>query len=151
MTCPAPIWLFRTLIEIGHQRVVYVCSPFSIRYRTDRGGGAAQSTAACLATGPKELRGESFLQNYLSRSAAWLGCRTDDAAIAAILHRERSPYVTHGPTCLPFGNIWDSWKLRSYDHLSVQSKPSRSLEGSLDGRARIHVQNQEAGEGFGYE
>lgn len=151
MTCPAPTWLCRTLIEVGHQRAVYVGSPFSIRHRTDRGGGAAQTTAACLARGPKQLRGESFPQNHLARSAAWLGCRTDDAAIAAILHPERSPYATHGPTCPPFGNIWDPWKLRSYDHLSVQSKPGRSLEGWLDARARIHVQNQEAGKGFGYE
>jgi hypothetical protein len=137
-------------IEVGHQRVVYVRSRFSIRHRTDR-SGAAQTTAACLATGPKQLRGEGFPQNHLARSAARLGCRTDDAAITAILHPKRSPYATHGPTCPPFGNIADSWKLRSYDHLSVQSTPDRSLEGWLDGRVKIHIQNQEAGKGFGYE
>lgn len=116
-----------------------------------RSGNQLLSTAARPATGPKQLRGEGFLQNHLALSAAWLDCRTDDAATAAILHPGCSPYAMHGPTYPPLGNIRDFWKLQNYDHLSVQSKPCRSLEEWWDGRAMIHAQNQEAGEGSGYE
>lgn len=83
MTCPAPTWLRRTPIEVGHQRVVYVGSPFSIRHGTD--------------------------------------------------------------------NIRDSWKLQSYDHLSVQLKPGRSLKGGWAVAQGFMLRIRKAGKEFGYE
>jgi hypothetical protein len=52
------------------------------------------------------LRGEDLLQRpreTLSGLAAWLGLRTDEDAISAMLHPERSPYACLGPAGASFG------------------------------------------------
>jgi hypothetical protein len=53
------------------------------------------------------LRGEDLLSDppiYLGRIAEWLGVRTDDEAIEAMLHPENSPFASYGPPSAKFGN-----------------------------------------------
>lgn len=53
------------------------------------------------------IRGEDVLSdatNVMRQVAQWLGLRTDDAAIAAMLRPEESPYASLGPPMAPFGN-----------------------------------------------
>lgn len=64
-----------------------------------------------LAGIPDELqlrmRGEDLMSNpdeQLGRIAAWLGLRTDDEAIDAMKHPERSPFACTGPPNAKFGN-----------------------------------------------
>jgi Sulfotransferase family len=51
--------------------------------------------------------GEDLLREpdaYLRKIAEWLGLRTDEEAIEAMKHPERSPYACIGPVNAPFGN-----------------------------------------------
>ncbi|WP_126975427.1 sulfotransferase family protein [Frigidibacter oleivorans] len=53
------------------------------------------------------IRGEDVLSdasNVMRQVAEWLGLRTDDAAIAAMLRPEESPYAVLGPVNAAFGN-----------------------------------------------
>ena len=53
------------------------------------------------------VRGEDLLSEpdpYLRKIAEWLGLRTDEEAIEAMKHPERSPYACIGPANAPFGN-----------------------------------------------
>ncbi|MCS0494077.1 sulfotransferase [Ancylobacter sp. MQZ15Z-1] len=53
------------------------------------------------------LRGEDFLsdpRNYLTQIAGWLGIRTDDEAIDAMMHPEASPFACLGPANARYGN-----------------------------------------------
>jgi hypothetical protein len=80
------------------------------------------------------LRGEDVLNDrdeHLRRICEWLGMRTDDDAIAPMLHPERSPYATLGPIGAHLGN--DANYLRSPALREGRIKPS-SLEGPLSWR-----------------
>jgi hypothetical protein len=63
---------------------------------------------ATLAPGQYlRIRGEDVLEDaprVMGQVAQWLGLRTDEAAIAAMLRPEESPYATLGPVNAPFGN-----------------------------------------------
>lgn len=63
---------------------------------------------ATLAPGQYlRIRGEDVLSDATSvmhQIAEWLGLRTDDPAIAAMLRPEESPYAKLGPVTAPFGN-----------------------------------------------
>lgn len=63
---------------------------------------------ATLAPGQYlRIRGEEVLEDaprIMGQVAEWLGLRTDDAAIAAMLRPEDSPYAHLGPVNAPFGN-----------------------------------------------
>ncbi len=75
------------------------------------------------------VRGEAILSNpdqELSAVAAWLGLRTDPAAIDLMKHPERSPYAFLGPPGAKFGN--DEFFLR--DPLF---RPSQTSSHTLDG------------------
>lgn len=53
------------------------------------------------------LRGELLLADpplYLRQIAEWLGIRSDDEAVEAMLHPERSPFARPGPSNAPMGN-----------------------------------------------
>jgi hypothetical protein len=53
------------------------------------------------------IRGEDVLADaagVMRQVAEWLGLRTDDAAIAAMLRPEESPYASLGPVTAPYGN-----------------------------------------------
>ncbi len=68
------------------------------------------------------LRGEDLLSdptNYLRQTAEWLGIRTDDEAVAAMLHPENSPFAKYGPQNARFGNdpnFMESPHLRPYSY-----------------------------------
>jgi hypothetical protein len=54
-----------------------------------------------------QVRGEDLLINPdpgLRRIAGWLGLRTDDTAVEAMKHPERSPFARFGPPGAQFGN-----------------------------------------------
>ena len=55
----------------------------------------------------RTLRGEDILQNprtHLHDLCAWMGKRTDEIAMEAMLHPENSPFAGFGPFGAPFGN-----------------------------------------------
>lgn len=64
----------------------------------------------CASLAPGQylrIRGEDVLADatgVMRQVAEWLGLRTDDAAIAAMLRPEESPYASLGPVNAPFGN-----------------------------------------------
>jgi Sulfotransferase family len=99
------------------------------------------------------IRGEDLLRepdHYLPEIAAWLGLRTDEAAIGEMKHPERSPFACFGPPNARFGA--DPHFLES----PVLRKPkanSWSLEGPLPWRADGHGFSPEVKElarQFGY-
>mgnify|MGYP004525184031 CR=1 FL=1 len=63
---------------------------------------------ATLAPGQYlRIRGEDVLSDatrVMGQVAEWLGLRTDDEAVAAMLRPEDSPYASIGPVNAPFGN-----------------------------------------------
>lgn len=63
---------------------------------------------ATLAPGQYlRLKGEDVLEDaprMMRQVAQWLGLRTDDEAVDAMLHPERSIYAAIGPVNAPFGN-----------------------------------------------
>jgi hypothetical protein len=64
-------------------------------------------TAALPPGQSLRVRGEDLLNEpdiYLPQVAAWLGLRTDAAALEAMKHPERSPYAGLGPTSASLGN-----------------------------------------------
>jgi hypothetical protein len=79
-----------------------------------------------------QLRGEDLLgdlPNYLRQICEWLGKRTDDEAIAAMMRPEESPFARYGPPNARYGNdpkFMESPKLRPFTH---RPKP---LKGSTD-------------------
>lgn len=100
------------------------------------------------------LRGEDFLRNpreHLAQIAAWLGCRTDDAAIEAMLHPECSPYAKRGPTNARLGN---SRKFLEKPELRPFERPVESLDGPLswlDGAQEFLPRVRKLAKEFGYE
>lgn len=71
------------------------------------------------------VRGESLMsapREHLPRIAQWLGIRTDDAAIEAMLHPERSPFAKMGPENARLGN--DPRFLQSPALRPYREKPS---------------------------
>lgn len=64
----------------------------------------------CASLAPGQylrIRGEEVLEDaprVMRQVAEWLGLRTDDAAVTAMLHPEESPYAHLGPVNAPFGN-----------------------------------------------
>ncbi len=64
----------------------------------------------CASLAPGQylrIRGEDVLSDatgVMTQVAEWLGLRTDDDAIAAMLRPEDSPYASLGPVNAPFGN-----------------------------------------------
>jgi hypothetical protein len=64
----------------------------------------------CASLAPGQyirMRGEDVLADaagVMRQVAEWLGLRTDDAAIAAMLRPDESPYASLGPVNAPFGN-----------------------------------------------
>jgi hypothetical protein len=80
------------------------------------------------------VRGEDVLgepDETLGAIAAWLGLRTDRAAVEMMKHPERSPYAFIGPPGAKFGN--DEFFLRD-PALRVDRLSSHSLNGPLDWR-----------------
>jgi hypothetical protein len=78
------------------------------------------------------IQGELLLSQpavYLPQIAEWLEIRTDDAAIADMLHPERSPYAGIGPPNAPFGH--DPNFLHSPRFEQRPLRPTR-LEGPFD-------------------
>ncbi len=68
------------------------------------------------------LRGEDLLSdppNYLRQIVEWLGLRTDEAAVEAMLHPENSPFSKYGPNNARFGNdpnFMEKPQLRPYSY-----------------------------------
>lgn len=68
------------------------------------------------------LRGEDLLsepRKYLRQVAEWLGVRTDDEAVEAMLHPEKSPFAHEGPANARFGNdpnFFEKPALRPYTY-----------------------------------
>ena len=82
-----------------------------------------------------QLRGEDLLADpdtYLKFMAAWLGLRTDERAIEAMKHPERSPYACLGPINALFGN--DPGFLRAPALRRSAPAGPPTLEGPLDWR-----------------
>lgn len=78
------------------------------------------------------IRGESVLAKpelHARRIAEWLGVRTDDEAVHAMLHPEESPYASFGPVNALFGN--DPHFLK--DPELRPSRRSRGKRPTLDG------------------
>jgi hypothetical protein len=99
---------------------------------------ANRTIAGFLAGVPEEqrrvVRGEALLQprsGTLASLAAWLGLRTDAAAVEAMRHPERSPYARLGPPTAAFGS--DAF-LRGRALLEPEWTQRRSLEGPLSWR-----------------
>lgn len=54
-----------------------------------------------------QIKGEDFMTDpdpHLVRIAEWLGISTDETAIAAMKHPEKSPFACYGPANAKFGN-----------------------------------------------
>jgi Sulfotransferase family len=69
-------------------------------------GNILEFTRALPPGQSMRIKGEELLSDpdtHLTRIAAWLGVRTDPAAIEAMKHPERSPYATRGPKKAPGG------------------------------------------------
>ena len=63
---------------------------------------AALPPAECM-----RIKGEDLLSHpelYLPQIAEWLGVRTDQEAIEAMMHPENSPYARFGPANAKYGN-----------------------------------------------
>lgn len=102
------------------------------------------------------IRGEELLTDpptYLGEIAKWLELRTDQAAIEAMLHPERSPYACLGPVNARFGNdphFLREPALRRSDSLAKLP----TLEGPLSWRedgAMFSLEVQELAREFGYQ
>jgi hypothetical protein len=101
------------------------------------------------------VRGEDLMaapEIYLRKIAEWLGLRTDDEAIKAMMHPERSPYACFGPVGARFGN--DPNFLREPAFRPGGGGKSASLEGPLgwrtDGRG-FTPEVKELARELGYE
>lgn len=99
--------------------------------------------------------GEDLLANpeaYLRRIAEWLGLRTDDEAMEAMKHPERSPYACFGPMNARFGN--DPHFLQSPTFRPYSGAAQPTLEGPLswrqDGRG-FSLEVIELAREFGYK
>jgi hypothetical protein len=78
-----------------------------------------------------QIRGEQIMRDpatHLREIAGWLGLRTDDQAVEAMLHPERSPFACVGPVGAALGN--DPSFLREP---ALRPIKSDSQEPSLDG------------------
>jgi len=86
------------------------------------------------------LRGEDLLSDprtYVRQIAEWLGVRTDDEAIEAMLHPENSPFASYGPANAKLGNdpnFLEKPALRPYTYsprpLTWEPEPGRPVEVS---------------------
>lgn len=100
------------------------------------------------------IRGEDFLEDpdtYLREIAAWLGVSTDQEAIEAMKHPERSPYACFGPANALLGN--DPSFLREPAFRPPSNKKKPELEGPLSWRddgGEFSVEVRELAEEFGY-
>lgn len=84
------------------------------------------------------LRGEDLLRDpprYLRRIAEWLEVRTDDEAVAAMLHPENSPFAREGPANAKYGNdpnFMEKPALRPYTYaprpLTWEPQPGQAVE-----------------------
>lgn len=84
------------------------------------------------------IKGEALLANpglYLRQIAEWLGLRTDNRAIAAMMRPERSPYSRRGPDNAPFGNDPDFLEQPQLDlkRLARQREPAMADTKTSDG------------------
>lgn len=100
----------------------------------------------------KQVIGEDFMSDPdrgLRDIAAWLGISTDDEAIQAMKHPERSPYACYGPRNARFGNdpgYLEQPELREYTPKEL------SLEGALEGTDGVVLSDdvKECAACFGY-
>jgi hypothetical protein len=86
------------------------------------------------------LRGEDLLSDprtVVRQIAEWLGVRTDDEAIEAMLHPEKSPFASYGPANAKLGNdphFLEEPALRPYAYsprpLTWEPEPGRPVEVS---------------------
>jgi hypothetical protein len=98
------------------------------------------------------LRGEDNLsepRKYLRQIAEWLGVRTDDEAVEAMMHPENSPFACYGPPNAKYGNdpnFLESPQLRQYTYtprpLTWEPRPGQSVE--LSETVRVYAMQ------FGY-
>jgi hypothetical protein len=78
------------------------------------------------------LRGEDLLSDpdgQFRQVCRWLGIRSDDAAIAAMMHPERSPFACFGPDTARFGN---DPNYLTHPEFTPRPIPSARLEGPFD-------------------
>jgi Sulfotransferase family len=100
------------------------------------------------------VRGEDLLSNpdiVLEQIARWLGVRTDQDAIEAMKHPERSPYVGFGPKGASRGN--DPFFLTNPRLRSNHPDPG-GLDGPLSwrpGRTEFLPEVKALARGFGYQ
>jgi Sulfotransferase family len=100
------------------------------------------------------VRGEDLLgepDTYLRKIAEWLGLRTDEEAIEAMKHPERSPYACFGPVNAPFGNNRGFLQEPALRRNPPAKKPQ--LEGALgwrDDGGELSPEVKELAREFGY-
>jgi Sulfotransferase family len=83
------------------------------------------------------LKGEALLsnlENYLSQICEWLGIRTDNDAINAMMHPEHSPYACPGPPAAPRGNDPNFLSNPVLDRARLAKLKEPTLEGELKWR-----------------
>ena len=97
----------------------------------------------------EDLIGET--EQTLRQVAGWLHLRTDDQAIEAMKHPERSPYACFGPASARYGN--ESYFLRS-PVFSATVAEGYSLDGPLSWRPKPQEflpEVKELARQFGYQ
>jgi hypothetical protein len=85
-----------------------------------------------------QIRGEEFLAKPevgVRKTAAWLGLRTDEEAVEAAMHPERSPYANLGPPGARLGNDPSFLRDPSLRRPSHDDGSADTLEGPLSWRA----------------
>jgi len=120
---------FRKRMAAGHERLAQIEDPESLWLNPHK--RIDEFLAGVPAAQHRRVRGEDFLADpdrHLLEVAEWLGVRSDDEALEAMKHPERSPFACYGPGNARFGNdpsFLESPALRPYT-----PKP-QSLDGPL--------------------
>jgi hypothetical protein len=102
------------------------------------------------------VRGEDFLaapDTYLAEVAAWLGLSTENAAMEAMKHPERSPYASFGPANALLGNDPSFLRDPALRPPASEQKRPPSLDGPLswrDDSGEFSMEVRELAEEFGY-
>jgi hypothetical protein len=100
------------------------------------------------------VRGEDLLadlESHLTKIASWLGIRSDNAAMEAMKHPERSAFACLGPPNAPFGSDPDF--LREPELRAPPGQSERSLDEWLPwrpDRAGFHPRVRALAQEFGY-
>ncbi len=103
-----------------------------------------------------QLRGEEFLaepEDGVRRTAAWLGLRTDEEAVEAAMHPERSPYANVGPPGARLGNDPSFIRDPSLRRRPTDDGAVDTLEGPLSWRGdggRFTAELRAMAREFGY-